>query len=334
MARAVTDIGTPRDDIGLFFEAIDLDAMRRGYIGMLVAPIIESVYKRGRFSRRDVKQVLKSTDASRTASGGYNRVTSRFDEGDFSVKERGLEERVDMNEHAENLGMIDSELVAAEATRHGVLEDHELRVIQKINSVAVAETLSAGDKWSNDAADVVKYFARLKRVFRLQCGVQPNCMVIDESALDVLAVNPSVIEAAGRVGSSVEQALEFNDVNRELRRRAVAIALGLQEIIVSKGIHNTAGEPLESSLSTIFPEDKAVLMVKSAEPTTRHQQWLRTVHWSAGGSRPGCAFEEYVEPQTKSNVIRHLLDTDVIEVNREAVMVLGGVLDLDFFAAA
>ena len=49
---------SPRDDIRLFFEAIDLESIRRGYIGFQVAPVI-GITVCLRYSYRDVKSVLK-----------------------------------------------------------------------------------------------------------------------------------------------------------------------------------------------------------------------------------------------------------------------------------
>jgi len=336
MAQSSSQIATPRDDLGLYFESVDLESIRMGYVGFLVAPMIEAPLRRGRYSFRTIGQTLKKTqDATRTDEGRFNRTRSEFGEKTYAVVSRGLEEPVDHAQEAEFLGMIDSELIAAESTRHGVLEDHELRVIEKIAALTPEEDLSANSgakQFDNAAADPVANFAVWKRNFRLKCGYQPNALLLDQTAVDQLAANPAVVEAAGRAGSSFREALEFNDVNRELRRQAIAVALGISEIVESGGIKNTAGAPLDSSLATTFAEDHAVLFIKDTGPNTRRTQWLRTAHWSGNGSRPGCAFEMYEEPQTDSTIIRHRLDTEILEINSEAVMLLDNVIDLTIFS--
>lgn len=321
-------IVTPRDDIGLFFDSIDLDSVRMGFIGFQLAPVIEATLRRGEYSYRSIAQVLqKYPDASRTDEGGFKRIRNQFSRKSFAIGSRGLEEPVDNATEAEYLGMIDLDLIAAQSTRHGVLEDHESRVIEKINAVTPAATLTGTDQWHDDSSDPVKQISIWKRDFRLQCGEQPNTLTVDETVVDQLAVNPAVVEAAGRVGSNLREALEFNDVNRRLRLQAIAVALGLSQIIESKGMLNEAAQPKAASLATTFPETKAVLTLTRSGNNTRERQWLRTAHWSANGSRPGCVFEEYDEPRIDSRVIRHRMDDEILVINSECVMVIDDVID-------
>ena len=325
--RASSALTSPRDDIGLFFEAIDLESIRRGYIGFQVAPVIESPFAFGKYSYRDVKSVLKKTDAKRTAEGGFNRISSQFSTNSFQVQQRGLEEQVDYFTAQSNIGLVDSELVAAEATRHGVLEDHEMQVIDKINALTATTTLSTStDKWSHDSSDPVDQFVTYIRNFRLNCGHRPTSLLIDQTVVDCLGKNPAVLEAAGHAGSNFADALRYN-AGREVKKAAIAAALGIGEIIESGGIRNTARDPLAASLVTTLTETDAVLFIRDMGPSTRNVQWLRTVHWSGNGSRVGCAFEQYEEPQTDSTVIRHRMDSTIIEVNSEAVMLIDGVID-------
>ena len=163
------------------------------------------------------------------------------------------------------------------------------------------------------------------RNFRLNCGHRPTSLLIDQTVVDCLGKNPAVLEAAGHAGSNFADALRYN-AGREVKKAAIAAALGIGEIIESGGIRNTARDPLAASLVTTLTETDAVLFIRDMGPSTRNVQWL---HGALGsnGSRVGCAFEQYEEPQTDSTVIRHRMDSTIIEVNSEAVMLIDGVID-------
>lgn len=55
-------------------------------------------------------------------------------------------------------------------------------------------------------------------------------------------------------------------------------------------------------------------------------QFMRTIHWSGNGSRPGCVFEQYEEPQTDSTIIRHRLDTEEKVIHANFAMVLSTIV--------
>lgn len=327
-----TSVSLRRDDIGLRLDAINLAAVRQGHVGMEVAPLIESPRKRGEYTYRDLKDILVPQDTRRTPEGAYNRITRHFGKKSYKVENRGLEGPIDIDQEAEWKEVIDIEDEISEATRHGVLEGHEQDVMDIISAKAANETLAAADKWSNDSADVTGNFMVAKHKFRLQCGAAPNSLLLDVAAVDQLMQNASVLDKAGQSGNRTPEAKSLHNVNGQARLDALAVALGVENIIVADSVKNTAGQPLAASLATMFPITRAVLFRRETAATTRTQQWLRTIHWSEAGSRPGCAFDEYDEPKTRKRVLRHLLDYKVEEVNPECVYVFEGVIDTAIYA--
>lgn len=333
MVSSTVEVSSPREDIGLRFDAIDLDANAAGFIGFEMAPLIEAPRKRGRFTKRDIGQILISEDTRRTAKGAFNRITRSFGEGRYEVEHRGLEGEVFVEEEAEWEEMISAEDVVIEATRYGVIEGHERDVAKMVTDRAVDLPVLDADWWNLEDSLVTDAFAIWKEKFKRQCGRSPNTLQCDTAVVDQLMQNASVLEKAGKTGSSVRELLELHDAARELRLQALAIALGLSKIVESRSVKNTAeqGPGAVPVLETIFPQDRAVLFARDDRPTTMVQQWLRTIHWSAAGSRPGTAFDEYDEPQTLSRVLRHRMDYVVQEINAEAAMIIGNVIDTTIF---
>lgn len=336
MVSSTAEVSTLRDDIGLRFDAIDLEANRLGYVGFRVSPHIEAPRKRGRFTKRTLSQIMKSPDTRRTAAGGFNRITQHFSSDSYEIEHRGLEGELFIEDEAEWAEMIDSEDMIIEATRDGVLQGHEQDVMDIITGTAADVTVLEANQWNDPTALVANHFSIWKEKVRRQCGVRPNTLLVDAAVVDQLMQNDSVLEKAGKMsGGSVRDLLELHDAERTLRLSALAIALGLTEIIEADAIKNVGvdGPDADADLMPMFPIDRAVLFRKETANTTRRAQWLRTIHWSAAGSRIGAAFDEYNEPQTLARILRHRLDYKVKVVNPECAYILEDVIDPTIFTA-
>ena len=209
--------------------------------------------------------------------------------------------------------MIDSEMVAGELIRHGVIEAHELRVIAAIDAMA---TTASANEFDDDAADLVEDFNAYRQAFRLQCGFAPNALCLDVEIADAMFTNGSVLELF--VGAAARTPMD-------IRLQGLATALGLEEIIVSNSVKNTVAAPKAMSLAATWPVDKALLFRKSTAATTLVPQFMRTIHWSGNGSKPGCAFEEYEEPQTDARVLRARMDTQEKTIYSSMAMVINNV---------
>lgn len=303
----------PRDDLGLGFNAIDVDAMQMGYVGFAIAPIIEANVAFGEYRKTKIGQLLQPRNTERNSDGSFSRIGNEFGVDNFKTKDHGLESPVDNRDNAIFAAMLDSYLVAAGLTRQGVIEDHENKVIAIINAISAT---GATNEFDDDAANITKDFAAYKQAFRLQCGVKPTSLVVDTSVVDAMMENSSVLDKF--VGSQSRTA-------REITLTGLAAALGLDEVIEANAVKNTVAAPKAASLATSWPVDKALLFRRSTAPTTLTQQFLRTVHWSGNGSRPGCSFEEYDEPKTDSRVVRSRMEYQIKTINSECALVLDGI---------
>jgi len=307
---------SPREDIGIGFDAIDLEALRGGYVGFQIAPLIEAKYAFGQFRKMLLAQFLQPRKTERTADGGFARIEANFDKADFKCESHGLEMRVDNGDANMYAEMVDSDMVAAELTRHGVIEAHEQRVIALAETLSGANTGAAANEFDDDAADIVKDFDTYRETFRMQCGFYPNALVADASMVDALMRNGSVQDKF--VGSSDRTA-------RAVTLKGLASALNLEEIIPANSVKNTVANPKAISLSTTWPQAKALLLKKSTSNSLLDPQFARTIHWSGNGSRPGCAFEEYPDPRTDARILRHRLDVDEVLVYASMGYMLTGV---------
>ena len=290
---------TPREDLGLGFDAIDLAAMEAGYVGFQIAPIIEAQVAFGQFRKMNLGQMLQPRKTDRNSDGSFKRISADFDVDTFQTKDHGLEMAVDYRDSAIYAAMIDSEMVASDLTRMGMIEAHENRVIAAVDALTGDSTTASTNEFDDTAADLASDFAAYKRLFRLACGFKPNCLCVDTSIVDKMMENTSIQDKF--IGSASRTA-------RDIRLQGLAAALGLDEVIEANSVKNTVASPKAPSLATSWTEDNALLFRKSTAPTTLAPQFMRTIHWSGNGSRPGCSFEQYEEPQKDGTVIRARLE--------------------------
>lgn len=301
---------SPREDIGLGFDAIDLAAMQAGYVGFQIAPIIEAQVAFGQFRKMNLGQLLQPRNTDRNSDGSFKRIGAEFDVDTFQTVDRGLEMPVDYRDSAMYAAMIDSEMVAADLTRWGMIESHENRIIAIVDAMS---TTPAANEFDDTAANITLDFATYKRTFRLVCGVKPNALCLDSSIVDALMENSSVLDKF--VGASARTA-------REIRLVGLAAALGLDEVIEANSVKNTVAAPKAVSLATSWQENKALLFRKSTAPSTLQPQFMRTIHWSGNGSKPGGSFEQYEDPAKDGTVIRSRMDTQEKVIYASCAMVI------------
>jgi len=304
---------TPREDIGLGFDPLDLDALRQGYVGLQIAPVAEAQTAFGQYRTMDLNQMLQPRITSRNSDGGFKRIDADFRVADYKTADHGLEMRVDYRDSAIYSEMIDSDMVAGMLTRHGVIEAHEQRVIAVVNALG---TTGVTNEFDDDAANITNDFRAYKEAFRLQCGFYPNAIVMDQSMIDALMENNSVLDKF--VGSSSRTAKEINLVG-------LAAALGIDEVIPANSVKNTVAAPKTASLATSWPVNKALLFRKSSAPPVVAPQFMRTIHWSGNGSRIGGSFEEYEDPKTDGKIIRARLETAEEIIYSACGLVLSGI---------
>ncbi len=303
---------SPRDDIGLAFDEIDLEAVRGGYVGLQIAPIAEANLKFGTFRKMKLEQLLQPRNVSREANGGFKRIDADFEVDSYKVEDYGVEMRVDYSDAAAFSGLIDSEMTAAELTRHSVLEAHEMRVIAVVNALTPGATVGSGNKFTDPTSPLTTNFIGYKQTFRLQCGMSPNALCVDSEIIDYMLENASVQDKFA--GADDRTA-------RKLALSGLAAALGIDEVIESNAVKNTKTGNQARTLASMWPRQKALLFRKS-NGTVVMPQFMRTIHWSGNGSRPGCVFEQYEEPQTDGTVLRHRMDTQEKVIYTECAMVL------------
>lgn len=307
---------TPREDIGLGFDALDLEGLRMGYVGLKIAPVADARTAFGQYRKLSIAQMLQPRKSDRNADAGFKRIDAEFTTANFATVDRGLEMRVDNLDAAIYAEMIEADAVAAMLTRHGVLEAHEQRIVAIIDALSGSATSAASHAFDVSDANITDDFRAYKEAFRMRCGAYPTSMVLDQSMVDALMENTSVLDKF--VGSSGRTA-------KDITLTGLAAALGLDEVVPANAVKNTVAAPKAISLATTWPQAKALLYRSSMAPPVVAAQFMRTIHFSGAGSRIGCSFEEYEDPRTDGRIIRARMMTTEDIIHAEAGLVITGI---------
>lgn len=293
-----------RPDLAASFDQFDLEASRKGFIGLDVLPVFESSKQSATFKKRTIEQLLIEAASDRTSGGDYNRGNWRFTEDNFNTKDQGFEETVDDRESAIYADYFDAEKDSADQARDVVLRNYERRVSTAVEA-GITNTTAAGTAWSTVAtASPIANIRAAQIAVRLRTGIVPDTLVLEWEAFQYLKDVAEVIDRLKYAG--------FTDPNRgNINEAAVAQALGIKNVIVAGAVRNTANEAVAATLAAIWTKTKAHL-IKTASPGAPLNTVClgRTIHWGEDGSRIGGVFETYREEGRRYQVVRQRMETD------------------------
>ncbi|HBE72472.1 MAG TPA: hypothetical protein DDW52_30430 [Planctomycetaceae bacterium] len=313
------------------FEALDSEMNTRGYIATRLMPPHEVGMASGTYSAVTLKSLLAHADADtkRSNTGGYNRGDYEFEERTFKTERSGWEERVDERELAMYTDFFDLEDMARMRAWEVVLNRLEAEVIDStVNaSVTAARTNAAGALWTDlvNATPLDDVQVACEAVWA-RTGLWPNVMGISRKTFKYLRRCVQVLNAIKSDGAG-DSALQ-----ERVSASMVAEALGLEEVVISDAIQNTANRAKTPVVASRFPDDKAWISVRSISRDVKQPQYGRILHWGGDGSEISDSderligvVESYEEPQTSSQWIRVRHDVDHHVQYPEAGQVITGV---------
>lgn len=132
-------------------------------------------------------------------------------------------------------------------------------------------TLSGGDQWSDFAnSDPLSDIDLATQTILKDTGTEPNKLLINKETWDKLRMHPLVLDLYKHTQKAI------------LTQPEVASALGIEEIVVSKAVKNTAAEGATFSGGFIFGKNALLLHVPSA-PGLRTPAGGYTFEWERVG---------------------------------------------------
>jgi hypothetical protein len=303
-----TAVFEPREDLGMRYEEFDLAMNLMGNIGHLVMPIITRDNASGKFPRLSLAQLLQRLKTKRAPGANYGRSNREFGDDSYETSEHGLEATLDDRTLARYDDIIDAEVFEGEVIEQAILLDYEIEVAELMfNPTTFAgRTGDLTNEWDDPInATPVTDIKNKKQSIKLACGVKPNALIINDAVLDNLKLCDQIINTLKYQG--------YQDARAgEISKQALAVSLGLDEIIVAESVYNTAGPGGDASLADIWSDEYALLarVAKTNNPMERCIG--RTFMWAqegaTNGERMGVIGERYYEDARRGGVLRKRTD--------------------------
>jgi len=297
-----------RPDLALLVNEFALEQSRMGFAGLTIMPVFTSALKTASYKYVKPGQMLKNVDTKRAPGSTYSRSTHAFETADYTCKEYGHEEPVDDVESAVNIG-FDDEASAVRRCSDILLRQHEVRV--QVKAHASANTAAVGTSWATAATCKPKQDVRDAIItVRNLVGIEPDLFVCPEPVYN------RIIESTD-FKSRTQYVNNVEGVSEEMKRSLVASYLGVNELVVAKGVINTADNDTFTA-ADIWDDDEAFLLIRPRGGLTDPAQWGRTIVWTQLGSAL-VNVDNYREEQTASQVYRTRMYTDEAVVNANAL---------------
>lgn len=205
------------------------------------------VYDRGDFNRDEMKERAPGTES---AGGGYALDNTPTYFAPVRAFHKDIPDQVRNNEDSPlnsdrdatrfvtNKALIHRERVFAAAALASGVWDNE--------RTGVNSDVTAGSEfliWNDENSDPVTDIRTAKRTVLEATGFEPNKIVLGASVFDALIDHPDIVDRVKYGQSSGEVAI--------VNERALAALFGLQEVLVSKAVHNSAAKGATESSAFI-----------------------------------------------------------------------------------
>lgn len=224
-----------------------------------------------------IPEFLYSNDQTfslqRAPKTAYPRIQSSLGSQSYFCNEAGVEQFLSAEDY-EILGKDRAEMLVGRVLVHTILRYRDLALSAAIFSGTGETTfatnlVTAANVWSGGSASTGTPLADIlqaKRNIALQTGVEGNCLLIGYDAYVNLCTNNQiqtlVRNVMGYSGAYVPEAIAV-----EIPTKVLAMTFGLEEIIVARGVVNSATEAATiagtPSRAFIWPSDYAFVFRKS-----------------------------------------------------------------------
>lgn len=265
--------------------------------GLQALPIVKVADRTGDITIMRREAELKTNlDQAREARGTYNRIEWDFEKMTYRTEEYGLEMPLDEAEVAQYEKYINIRENSARLLVDQILRGQEKRIADELFSATTFSgyTGDITNAW-NDAANATPKADIDTKADSIagQCGMYPTHLLMSYKVfLNVMKTNEI------KNYSQYTSTLLASPI--ETQRQWLSNYLGV-EVILGGAFYDSAKEGSAASLVSIWDDEYALLFVKSPSLGLPGIGW--TLLWSAD-SPENVNAEEYVEPQTRSTVLR------------------------------
>lgn len=297
----------PRLDLG---EAtLEFTQQQNEFIGTQVLPIFQTKKKSSIFPAITRESITREADTKRAPRGNYNRDGFSAKDKQYNCEEFGLEGVLDDGERTLYSTDFDAELTTVQIITRRVLQAQERRVAGLMFNTAIFTgaqlyTDNSATPWTNASTDVIAQVRAIREKVRANSGIDPSTLIFSKANLDRL-LNNSVIKDCIKYVARLTEAEILN---------ALADVLGVKNILIGRGIYNTAKEGKTFVNGDIWNTSYAMVAVIGDPNRLSDPSVGRTFLW-ASDSPENATVEQYRDDASRSDIFRVRQHVDEIVID-------------------
>jgi len=288
---------------------LEFTQQQNEFIGTQVLPIFQTKKKSSIFPAITRESITREADTKRAPRGNYNRDGFSAKDKQYNCEEFGLEGVLDDGERTLYSTDFDAELTTVQIVTRRVLQAQERRVAGLMFNTtmftgAQLYTDNTAAPWTNASTDVIAQVRAIREKVRANSGIDPSTLIFSKANLDRL-LNNSVIKDCIKYVARLTEAEILN---------ALADVLGVKNILVGRGIYNTAKEGKTFVNGDIWNASYAMVAVIGDANRLSDPSVGRTFLW-ASDSPENATVEQYRDDASRSDIFRVRQHVDEIVID-------------------
>jgi hypothetical protein len=297
----------PRLELGE--AALEFTQQQNEFIGTQVLPIFGTKKKSSIFPAITRESITREADTKRAPRGNYNRDGFSAKDKQYNCEEFGLEGALDDGERTLYASDFDAELTTVQIVTRRVLQAQERRISGLVFNTttftgAQLYTDNTATPWTSASTDVIAQVRAIREKVRANCGLDPNTLIFSKANLDRL-LNNNVVKECIKYVARLTEAEILN---------ALSDILGVQKILVGRGIYNTAKEGKAFVNGDIWNATYAMVAVIGNPNRLSDPSVGRTFLWNAD-SPENATVEQYRDDASRSDIFRVRQQVDEIIID-------------------
>lgn len=319
MPRPTSATTVSRPDLAAVVYEYALAQAQSRFVGLQALPVFEAPERTGQYPVIPLESLLKLPDTKRAPRGKYNRGDWNFELGTYDCKENGWEEPLDDSEAAMYRRFFDAEVVTAQRAMDVILRTQEVRIKTMLFNTGNFSANNVTNEWDDLAnATPINDVNTGKKSIRNTCGLEPNALIIGRSVFDNLCLT-------AQISGAVKYTTPIEIMNLEQKKAVIALALGLEKILVGDAVYNGAKKGQAFSATDVWGTEYGLLCrVATSDVDLREPCLGRTFVWAEDSEVP-LTMEQYREEQSRSEIYRARQNTAEVFVFKGCGYLLGNL---------
>lgn len=298
MPRPTSATTVSRPDLAQVAYEYALEQSQSRFIGTQILPVFNVMERSGQYPVIPLEALLKLPDTKRAPRGKYNRGDWQFELGNYDCTENGWEEPLDDVEAAMYARFFQAEAITAKRAFDVILRTQEKRIKDLVFNTSNFSANNVTNEWDDYAnATPISDVLAGKKSLRNATGLDANALVIGRSVFDNLCL-------CAQIAGNVKYTTPIEIMPMEQKKQLVALALGVDKILVGDAIYDGAKKGQSFSATDIWGTEYGLLArIATTAEDLREPCLGRTFNWSEDSEAP-VTVEQYRDETIRSEIYR------------------------------